>query len=336
MERDMTMDASRFSLNRIGHPHDFREQMIKDVRNGLTGEHKSIPSIYFYDDHGSALFEEITQLPEYYLTRTETEILELYADDIIAAVHPDELVEIGAGYARKTRLLLSAIHEREAGNVYVAIDVSEAALRHAGENLTAAYPWLEVRGYLGDFGSDLHAVPRHGRRLVAFLGSTIGNLGPSGRPAFYRAVASMLDGDDGFLLGVDLIKDEAVLRSAYHDSAGVSAAFNKNILTVLNRELGGDFDLDAFDHVTRLRSDTGCMEQSLRAVRDIDARLGAIDLGIHFRAGESVHTEWSCKFTREQVTEELQDAGLTVTDWWTDDQQRYALALARKTSTPAA
>ncbi len=328
----MIQDRSRFTLTRIGHAHDLRQQMIDDVCAGLTAEDKSLPSIYFYDDHGSALFEEITHLPEYYLARAEAEILETYANDIIATIHPDELVEIGAGYARKTRLLLSAIHEREAGDVYVAIDVSESALRHAGEKLTDAYPWLEVRGYLGDFGSDLDSVPRHGRRLVAFLGSTIGNLSLSQRPGFFNSVASMLDQDDGFLLGIDLIKDESILVAAYSDSAGVSSAFNKNVLTVLNRELDGDFNLDAFDHMTRLNTDTGCMEQSLRANRDLVAHLGAIELEIRMNNGEEIHTEWSCKFTRDQIAAELADAGLEVTDWWTDTEDRYALVLAHRTS----
>jgi L-histidine N-alpha-methyltransferase len=310
--------------------------MIKDVREGLTAQSKSLPSIYFYDDHGSALFEEITQLPEYYLSRAETEILETYANDIIAAIHPDELVEIGAGYARKTQLLLTAIHEREAGEVYVPIDVSEAALVHAGRNLTDAYPWLRVRGYLGDFGSDLDAVPRHGRRLVAFLGSTIGNLSLDQRTGFFRSIASMLTDGDGFLLGVDLMKDEMRLVAAYNDSAGVSAAFNKNVLTVLNRELDGNLDLDAFDHETRLVTPTGCMEQSLRANRDIDASLETIDLKIHMDKGEAIHTEWSCKFTRPQITEELAVAGLEVCDWWTDSANQFALALARRTSSSSA
>jgi L-histidine N-alpha-methyltransferase len=309
--------------------------MIKDVRGGLTAEPKVLPSIYFYDDHGSALFEEITQLPEYYLTRAETEILETYSNDIIAAIHPDELVEIGAGYARKTRLLLTAIHEREAGDVYVAIDVSESALTHAGEALTEAYPWLQVRGYLGDFGSDLDAVPRHGRRLVAFLGSTIGNLTLGERTGFFRAVESMLGEGDGFLLGLDLIKDEALLVAAYDDSAGVSAAFNKNVLTVVNRELKGNFDLDAFEHVTRLDTTTGCMEQSLVARRTVEVTLEAIDLAIRIEEGESIHTEWSCKFTRPQITAELAAAGLEVSDWWTDTEHRFALALARKASAPS-
>ncbi len=324
--------TKRFTLTRIGHPRDLREQMIKDVRSGLTAESKSLPSMYFYDDHGSELFEEITQLPDYYLTRAETEILDMYADEIIAAVHPDELVEIGAGYARKTCLLLTAIHEREAGNVYVAIDVSEAALRHAGESLTRRYPWLQVRGYLGDFGSDLDAVPRNGRRLVAFLGSTIGNLAPRQRPGFFRAVASMLDDEDGFLLGIDLIKDESVLRAAYDDTTGVSAAFNKNILTVINRELDGTIDVDSFDHETRLNLDSGCMEQSLRANREVRARLAAIDLDVHLEAGESIHTEWSCKFTREQIESELETVGLRTTNWWTDSEDRFALVLARLSS----
>ncbi|MFV1970209.1 MAG: L-histidine N(alpha)-methyltransferase [Acidimicrobiia bacterium] len=332
----MTGDMPRFKLTRLGQSHDYRERMIKDVSSGLTAEDKSLPSIYFYDDHGSALFEEITQLPEYYLTRAETEILEMYADEIIAAVQPDELVEIGAGYARKTCLLLTAIHEREAGDVYVAIDVSEAALQHAGDTLTRKYPWLDVHGYVGDFGSDLGEVPRQGRRLIAFLGSTIGNLHLQQRTGFLRAIASMLDDDDGFLLGIDLIKDEAILRAAYDDSAGVSAAFNKNILAVINRELDGSFDVDAFDHETRLNRESGCMEQYLRANREVHARLAAIDLDVYLEAGETIHTEWSCKFTREQIESELAAVGLRTTNWWTDDERRFALVLARRSSVPSA
>ena len=325
----MIVDEQRFTLTRIGNEHDFRDQMKRDVRSGLSSEHKSLPSTYFYDDYGSALFEEITLLTEYYLTRAETEILEIFAPEIVAAIHPDELVEIGAGYARKTCLLLTAIHEREAGSLYVAIDVSEGALRHAGQNLTHEYPWLSVKGYLGDFGAVLSAVPRNGRRLVAFLGSTIGNLASTQRPGFFRAVASMLEEGDGFLLGVDLIKDEQTLRAAYDDAAGLSAAFNKNILTVINRELDGDIDIEAFEHRTVFHVDTGCMEQSLRARREVNARLNAIDLDVHFASGESIHTEWSCKFTREQVESEMSAAGLTMTHWWTDSEERFALALAR-------
>lgn len=328
----MTVDKPRFTLNRIGHPQDFGDQMSKDVRSGLTEEHKSLPSIYFYDDHGSALFEEITQLPEYYLARVETEILESYAHDIIEAVQPNELVEIGAGYARKTCLLLAAIHESGTGGVYVAIDASEAALRHAGRNLTSRYPWLSVQGYLGDFLSGLDAVPRNGRRLLAFLGSTVGNLPTDRRPSFFRAIASMLDEEDAFLLGIDLIKDEATLRAAYDDDAGLSAAFNKNILTVINRELDGDIDIEAFEHETVFHPQSGCMEQSLRATREVKTRFDAIDLEVHLRRGESIHTEWSCKFTRAQVESELSDAGLDTTHWWTDSKESFALALAKRSS----
>ena len=170
---------------------------------------------------------------------------------------------------------------------------------------------------------------------MAFLGSTIGNLSQSQRPDFFDSVASMLDKDDGFLLGIDLIKDESTLVAAYSDSAGISSAFNKNVLTVLNRELEGDFVLDAFEQVTEINTTTGCMEQSLRANRDIVARLETIDLEIRMEDGETIHIEWSCKFTRDQITRELAVSGLRVTNWWTDTQDRYALVLARKPSTPS-
>lgn len=331
----MTGDETRFTLTRIGAPSDFRDQMKEDVRAGLTAPHKSLPSTYFYDDYGSALFAEITQLPEYYLTRAETEILEAHAHNIIAATQPEELVEIGAGYAQKTQVLLSAIHASNAGSTYVAIDVSESALLHAGQNLTSRYPWLTVKGYLADFGSDLASVPRNGRRLVAFLGSTLGNLAAEMRPGFFRAVASMLDGSDAFLLGVDLIKEESTLLAAYDDSAGLSAAFNKNILVVINRELGGDIDIDAFKHTTTFYAESGCMEQSLLALRDVSAHLHGIGLDVQFAQGESIHTEWSCKFTREQVESELSAAGLDATHWWTDSEKRFALTLARRSSLSA-
>ena len=323
-------EPERFTLEWLSEPADFKSQLVKDVRAGLTSRPRSLPSIYFYDDHGSELFEEITKLPEYYLTRAEAEILEAHSNELISRFQPVEMMEIGAGFARKTRILLDAMHTEGSGDCYVPIDVSDLALKHAGDTLTSAYPWLQVRAYVGDFLSDLHRVPRSGRRIVTFLGSTIGNLPPSERPQFLTEVADSMESDDAFVLGVDLVKDEATMVAAYADSQGISAAFNKNILAVINRHLSGDFPLEAFEHETRFRSDVGCMVQSLRAVRDVTVHLDDIDLVVKIGAGESIHTEWSCKFTKDGVAEQLRAAGLTVTDIFTDSRNRFALVIATK------
>ncbi|MFV2000465.1 MAG: L-histidine N(alpha)-methyltransferase [Acidimicrobiia bacterium] len=322
--------TDRFTLERLSEPSDFLAQMVKDVTRGLTGKNKSIPSIYFYDDHGSELFEQITTLPEYYLTRAETEILVTHAERIMNLTQPDELMEIGAGFARKTRLLLAAMHNTGEGRRYVPIDVSDAALKHAGDALTGAYPWLTVNAYVGDFMLDLHHVPHQGRRVVAFLGSTIGNLPPDQRHAFLDEVATSLNPGDAFLLGVDLVKDEQVMIDAYSDSQGISAQFNKNVITVVNRNLNGDLPLASFVHETRFNAELSCMEQSLRATRDITATLSAIDLDVEIAAGESIHTEFSCKFTEDSISREVTAAGLSVSSVLTDPRGRFALVFATK------
>ena len=326
----MRTGLDRFTIERLSEPADFEAQLLRDVKAGLTSAPKTLPSIYFYDDHGSDLFDRITELPEYYLTRLETEILERHADDLIARYRPQELMEIGAGFARKTRILLSAMHRAGLGDAYVPIDVSVAALEHAGAALTDTYEWLEVRAYVGDFGTDLHRVPRGGNRIVAFLGSTLGNLSPTDRPAFLAEVAASVSKGDVLLLGVDLIKDEAMMVAAYDDSRGISAAFNKNILTVINRTLEGNLPLDAFDHETAFFPESGCMKQSLRANRAVTAKLEAVDITIEFTSGEAVQTEWSCKFTIEGISAELAASGLTVSDALTDSKDRFALIVATK------
>jgi len=326
----MKTGLDRFTIERLSEPEDFEAQLLRDVKAGLTGTPKTLPSIYFYDDQGSDLFDRITELPEYYLTRLETEILERYADELIARYRPHELMEIGAGFARKTRILLSAMHRAGLGDAYVPIDVSDAALEHAGVALTDAYDWLTVRAYVGDFGTDLHRVPRGGNRIVAFLGSTLGNLSPQERPDFLAEVAASVFEGDVLLLGADLVKDEATMVAAYNDSQGVSAAFNKNILTVINRTLGGNLPLDAFDHVSAFFPDSGCMKQSLRANRDVTAKLEAVGITIEFTSGEAVHTEWSCKFTIDGISAELAASGLTVTDALTDSNDHFALIVATK------
>ena len=307
---------------------EFARLLEKDARAGLTQRPKGLPPKYFYDARGSELFEEITRLPEYYLTRAETSILERVADELVALARPREIVEIGAGFSRKTQLLLDSLG-RHGGKRFVPIDVSAAALGAAGERLTASYPWLEFLGVVGDFERHLGRVPRSGPRLVCFLGSTIGNLEAAERVPFLRNVRAMLEGHDRFLLGVDLVKPHARLFAAYNDERGVTAQFNKNVLHVLNRELGGDLDPEAFAHRAFYDPRLERIEMRLVALRRIEARLARLQLELVFEPGEELHTEISCKFRREVVAECFKGAGLVLERWITDEAADFALALGR-------
>ena len=315
------------TVSYLTEPRDHRSQLLEDVRHGLTAYRKHLPSKYFYDGTGSKLFELITGLPEYYLTAAETEILAEHADELMARLLPDELVELGSGSSRKTKMLIEAMYRFGQGRRYVPIDISEDALVTAAQVLRSDYPWLTVDGLVGDYVADLDKVRRRGRRLIIFLGSTIGNYVPTMRYSLLRAVAQALDPGDSFLLGVDLLKDEATMVAAYNDAAGVSAEFNLNILRVVNRELDGDIPLDAFEHVTRFDPTFSCMAQSLRATRPVVANIRALDLAVTFHEGEEIHTEVSCKFTKEQVAADFAAAGMRVDEWLTDSRDRFALAL---------
>lgn len=316
------------TIERLPSARALRDDLVEDVRTGLTGERKSLPPRYFYDARGSELFEEITRLPEYYPTRAETEVLEARADDLVGAAV--ELVELGSGSSRKTRSLLEAMHRADGDGVrYLPLDVSETAVVEAARALDADYPWLDVRGFVGDFSTDIAALPRGGPRLVAFLGSTIGNLETEERHVFLKQVAGVLDGDDRLLLGVDLVKDVATLEAAYDDAAGVTAAFNRNVLAVVNRELGADLPIDAFAHRAYWDEEKRCVHMELVATREVAADVPAAGVRVSFAAGERLHTEVSCKFTRTVVEEELEAAGMALVRWETDRAARFAVALAR-------
>jgi len=301
--------------------------MWEEVREGLSQAQKTLPSKYLYDGRGSELFEQITRLPEYYPTRAETEILELHAGDLIATARPEELTELGSGASRKTQLLLEAMHEAGTGDRYVAFDVSEDAIQGAAEGLAVGHPWLEVRGVIGDFEEDLAKIPRGGRRLVAFLGSTIGNLDPEARLGFLRRVAGMLEEGDTFLLGTDLVKPREILEPAYDDAAGVTADFNRNVLRVLNRELGADFPAEEFEHVARWVPELSRVELHLRCPRDLVVHFEGRDFEVPLAGGEEIRTEISTKFTRDGVIEECAAAGLELQLWETDAAGRFALSL---------
>ncbi|MFF9275705.1 L-histidine N(alpha)-methyltransferase [Streptomyces griseosporeus] len=307
-------------------PEDATEAALRaDVLHGLTATPKTLPPKWFYDARGSELFEQITELPEYYPTRAEREILIDRAGEIAAAADARTLVELGSGSSEKTRHLLDALTGLR---TYVPVDVSESALTQAGQALAAERPGLAVHALIADFTGELTLPDTPGPRLVAFLGGTIGNLLPDERAAFLTALRGLLAPGDTLLLGTDLVKDERVLVRAYDDAAGVTAAFNKNVLAVVDRELGADFDADAFDHVALWDAGHEWIEMRLRSRTAQTVKIPALDLAVDFAAGEELRTEVSAKFRKEGVRAELAAAGLDLARWWTDAAGRFALSLS--------
>jgi L-histidine N-alpha-methyltransferase len=309
-------------------PGALNGQLAADVRAGLTATPKTLPPKYFYDARGSELFDQITRLPEYYPTRAERTILAASAGDIAAATAAETLIELGSGTSEKTRLLLAAL--RAAGTLtrFVPFDVDPAVLKDASAAVADEFPGLLVEPVVGDFERHLGQLPRHPRRLLAFLGSTIGNLDPAQRAAFLRAVRDTLGPGDAFLLGTDLVKAPERLVAAYDDAAGVTAAFDKNVLAVVNRDLGADFDPDLFDHVAVWDARQEWIEMRLRSRQDQTVRVTGLGLDVHFDRGEEMRTEISAKFRRPSVEAELAAAGLRLTRWWTDPAGDFALSLS--------
>lgn len=309
---------------------DLANTLRRDVADGLRQTPKTLPPKWFYDTVGSELFDRITRLPEYYPTRTEASILREHAAEIAAASGADTLVELGSGTSEKTRLLLSAWRTRGLLRRFIPFDVDPGVLRDAAGALRAEYPGIEIDTVCGDFDRDLGAIPQVGRRLVIFLGSTIGNFTAEPRAKFLTSLADSLRPGDALLLGTDLVKDTDRLVRAYDDSAGVTAAFNRNVLAVVNRELDADFDLDAFAHVAKWNQEHERIEMWLRSVRAQRVNVHALGLTVDFAAGEEMLTEVSCKFRPDGVAAELEAAGLRRTHWWTDPAGDFGLALAVK------
>jgi L-histidine N-alpha-methyltransferase len=299
----------------------------EDAREGLTASPKWLPPKWFYDARGSELFEQITRLPEYYPTRAEREILQTRAGEIAALTKAHTLVELGSGSSEKTRLLLDGLRDHGTLTTFVPMDVSESALRDAADAITADYPTLDVHGVVGDFTAHLDKLPGDPPRIVAFLGGTIGNLLPAERETFYTSIRDVLERGEWLLLGTDLVKDPQTLIAAYDDSAGVTAEFNRNVLRVLNRQLGADFDVDAFTHVAVWDPDNEWIEMHLRATRAMRVLIPEIHLDINFAEGEELSTEISAKFHRHTVEAELDKARFTPAAWWTDTKARFALSL---------
>ena len=307
---------------------DIRAGLRADVAAGLATVPKELPPKWFYDEEGSRLFEEITHLPEYYPTRQERAILAGRADAVARLTGADTLVELGSGTSEKTRLLLAAL--RRAGTLrrFVPFDVSEATLRSAAAAVAAEYPGVEVHAVVGDFEHHLGRIPGGGRRLVAFLGGTIGNLEPKLRADLLAGLSAGMEPGDALLLGTDLVKDDRRLVAAYNDARGVTAAFNRNVLRVVNRELHADFQPERFAHVARYDAEAEWVEMWLRSDEAQVVTVADLGLTARFAPGEAMRTETSAKFRRPVVEDELAAAGLAVGRWWTDPDGDFALSLA--------
>lgn len=307
------------------------ESMADNVARTLTDRpQRWLSPKWFYDELGSILFDAITRLDEYYPTRREREILAAHADDIVRLSGADTIVELGSGTSEKTLLLLDALHERGHLNRFCPLDVSPEVLGHAADVIAARYPGVVVEPVVGDFLHDLDRIPRGGRRMVAFLGSTIGNLVPEEQHAFLVRVSAALTSGDTLLLGTDLVKDPARLVAAYDDAIGVTAAFNRNVLAVLNRELDADFDLARWRHLARWNDERERMEMHLVADGRQVVRIGAIDLELTVDDGDTIQTETSAKFRVERIADLLDGAGFDATETWTDPAGDVALTLARR------
>jgi L-histidine Nalpha-methyltransferase len=302
----------------------------RDVFEGLQQTPKSLPPKWFYDSVGSDLFDQITRLPEYYPTRAEAEILRTRSAEIAEASKADTLVELGAGTSEKTRQLLDALRDRGSLRGFVPFDVDATMLSTTATAIQVEYPGIEIKAVCGDFEEHLTEIPEGGRRLFVFLGSTIGNLTPGPRAEFLATLSAVMRPGDTLLLGTDLVKDTDRLVRAYDDAAGVTARFNRNVLTVVNRELDADFDVDAFGHVARWNTKDERIEMWLRSDRGHRVRVGALDLDVEFEAGEEMLTEVSCKFRPDGVRAELAEAGLRGIHWWTDSAGDFGLSLAVK------
>ena len=326
----MTFASEQTDIRVYLGPDDLTQAFRNDVHAGLTAAFKELPPKWLYDDRGCDLFEEITRLDEYYPTRREHAILLERAPFIAQLSEADTLVELGSGTSSKTRVLIEALLDRGQLRRFVAFDVAESVLRHAAGQLTAEYPSLAVTAVVGDFERHLEVLPREGTRLIAFLGGTIGNLSPSARRQFLADLVATMQPGDTFLVGTDLVKDRGRLVAAYDDAAGVTAAFNRNVLDVVNRELDADFDPFAFDHIARFDEEHSWIEMRLRSRTTQRVTLNSLGLTVDFAEGEDIRTEISTKFTTTQICHELSTVGLRPLGQWTDGAGDFALTMARR------
>lgn len=309
---------------------DLTAALRADVRRGLSASPKTLPPKWFYDARGSELFEKITELPEYYPTRTERALLERVVGQIARIAQAEVLVELGAGSAAKTRLLLEALTAEGPLKKYVPQDVSVAALSASADEVAAEFPGLSVHGVVSDFTATLENLPRGGRRMIAFLGGTIGNLVPQERAEFLGGIHEVLEPGEQLLLGAGLVIDPAVLVPAYDDAAGVTAEFNRNVLHVLNARLGANFDPERFRHIAIWDAEHEWIEMRLEATEAMTVEIPELDMTVEFAAGEQLRTEISAKFQRATLESELRAAGFATERVWTDPDERFALVLAER------
>lgn len=313
---------------------EYRVDLASDILTGMAAEQKYIPSKYFYDHRGSQLFEEICQLPEYYQTRLEVSILREACGEIMELFEGGDLVELGSGASLKISLLLDAAMESGGRGIrYIPMDVSESALEFAAKELLLRYPYLQILGIVGDFTHDIERIPLGRKKLITFFGGTIGNFTASEAHHMLTSVAGVMGVQDRLLVGLDLIKPTLVLEAAYNDAALVTAEFNKNMLTVINRELGADFDLDRFEHHAPFNADLEQIEMHLVASEDMTVRIPALGLRVELERGESILTEISRKFTRESAGRYFADAGLNIERWFSDPESWFAIAEVSRAGT---
>lgn len=314
-----------------GHDED---PLAEEVGAGLKASGKTLPSKYFYDARGSKLFEEICELPEYYQTRTELALLERFGPEIMAEFTAGDLIELGSGANLKIRALLDSVDEGQRRLLrYVPVDISETALIEAAEHLLELYPNLTIMGLVTDFHHPIDRLDHSRRKLFLFLGSTIGNLDEVQVSEFLSRVTALMDDDDRFLLGLDTIKDVAILESAYNDAAGVTAQFNKNILSVMNATLGANFDVNSFEHVAFFNRDEAQIEMHLSANQEMQVAVRDLGLSFTLEEGETIRTEICRKFDRTSAEAMVRSAGLHIAEWYTDSDEAFALALLEKRGT---
>ncbi|MEV0709654.1 L-histidine N(alpha)-methyltransferase [Nocardia aurea] len=309
---------------------DLTAALRADALLGLTSAPKWLPPKWFYDARGSELFEQITELPEYYPTRTERALLERVVGEIARSTRAEVLVELGSGSSAKTRLLLNALTAEGALETYVPQDVSSSALRAAVEEIAAEFPAVSVHGVVSDFTGTLGNLPRGGRRMIAFLGGTIGNLVPAERAEFLAGIHEVLEPGEQLLIGAGLVIDPAVLVPAYDDAAGVTAEFNRNVLHVLNNRLDADFVPEKFDHIAMWDAENEWIEMRLAATEATTVKVRELDLTVEFAPGEQMRTEISAKFRLDGLRNELAEAGFRTERVWTDPDDRFALVLSER------
>ena len=306
------------------------ESVHEEVRRGLTSRPKTLPPILFYDERGSSLFEEISELPEYYLTRTEQAILDRYAPEMVTFCAQELLlVELGSGSSTKTRTFLNALYAGDHRPIYQPVDISESILHATAEELVGEYPDLVVRAIASDYDRGLAEVGgQQGRqKVLLFLGSNLGNFSRTGAQELLSKVRQAMAPDGILFLGIDLLKPWPILQAAYDDALGVTADFNRNILVRLNRELQANFNLERFPHQVLWNAETNAVEMHLRSLGEQTAYIKDLDLMVEFQDGETIHTESSHKYTHESLTRLCESAGLRVQTSWTDDQGWFALNL---------